>query len=147
MDDHRLDELREYFDGADLTDAVDAAEWETEVDTDPMVVTSVRLPKSLLDWVRERAAAEKIKPTALIRRWIEEQQDASFAGTPAGDDTTVAQLAERVYWLETLAVRVAADPHADADSLADVLSAVQASVDAAHRPSQSSPPDQRRRGA
>jgi hypothetical protein len=30
-------------------DAIESAVWETEVDNDPMIVTSVRLPKSPLD--------------------------------------------------------------------------------------------------
>lgn len=148
MGERKLDELREHFDAADLTDAVDTAVWETEVDTDPMVVTSVRLPKSLLDWLRERAAAEQVKPTALIRRWIEERRDAS-ARTPAvGGDTSVAQLADRVSRLETLAVRVAtAGPQADRDSMNDLLSALQASVEAARGESGSSTSDQECRGA
>jgi hypothetical protein len=148
VDDRKLDELREHFDAADLTDAVDTAVWETEVDTDPMIVTSVRLPKSLLDWVRERAAAEQVKPTALIRRWIEERRDAP-AGTPTGGgDTSMAQLADRVSRLETFAVRVATTgPQADSDSMTDLMSVLLASAEAARTKSRSSTSDQERRGA
>jgi hypothetical protein len=148
VDDRKLDELREHFDAADLTDSVDTAVWETDVDTDPMIVTSVRLPKSLLDWVRERAAAEQVKPTALIRRWIEERQDAS-AVTPTADSvTTVAQLADRVSRLETFAVRVAtSDPPVDTGSMTDLLSALEASIEAARGKPRSSTSDQERRGA
>ena len=32
-----------------------SAVWEDETETDPTVTTSLRLPKSLLDWIRERA--------------------------------------------------------------------------------------------
>lgn len=148
MDDRKLEELRGHFDTADLTGAVETAVWETEVESDPMIVTSVRLPKSLLDWLRERAAAEQVKPTSLIRRWIEERRDASTDMPAAGGDTTVAQLADRVSRLETFAVRVAtSDPEVDRDSMTDLLSALQASIEAARGKSQSSTSDHERRGA
>ncbi len=38
-----------------------------------MVSLSLRLPKSLLDWVCTQARTEHTKPTQLIRRWIEER--------------------------------------------------------------------------
>jgi hypothetical protein len=48
--------------------------WETDVEADPMVTTSLRLSKSVLGWVRQQAESERIRPTALIRRGIEEQR-------------------------------------------------------------------------
>lgn len=39
-----------------------------------MVSLSVRLPTSLLNWVRGQARAEHTRPTQLIRRWIEEHR-------------------------------------------------------------------------
>jgi hypothetical protein len=39
---------------------------------DPMITTSLRLPQSTLDRVRVLAARNGVKPTALIRRWIEQ---------------------------------------------------------------------------
>ena len=74
MDEQELARLRDHYDHADLTTDVERARWETDVDPDPMVTTSLRLPKSLLDWVRQQAEAEQVKPTALIRRWIERQR-------------------------------------------------------------------------
>ncbi len=56
-----------------------------------MITTSLRLPKSLLDWVREQAAAEHTKPTALIRRWIEQRRD---------DDSLTAGATARIERLE-----------------------------------------------
>lgn len=56
-----------------------AGRWETDVDHDPMITTSMRLPKSILDQVRERAAVVGLKPTALIRAWIEN----AVAGPPS----------------------------------------------------------------
>ena len=49
-----------------------------------MVTTSVRLPKSLLDWVRQRAAAQHVRPSVLIRQWIEQQRDQG--GTDSAGD-------------------------------------------------------------
>jgi len=139
------DELRDHFDVTDLTDAVETATWETDVDPEPMIVTSVRLPKSLLDWLRERASTENVKPTTLIRRWIEDQRDASVADTR---DASVARLADRVSRLETLAVRVVTgDRAADGDSMTELLEALQASVEAARDKQDPTPPDQQRRGA
>ena len=74
MDEQELARLRDHYDKADLSAEIERARWETDVETDPMVTTSLRLPKSLLDWVREQAEAEQVKPTALIRRWIEQQR-------------------------------------------------------------------------
>lgn len=43
-----------------------------------MITASLRLPKSLLDWVREQSAAKHLRPSGLIRQW------SSNAGTPEG---------------------------------------------------------------
>ena len=45
--------------------------WEPDTEADPMVTTSLRPPKSLLDWVREQAVAQHVRPAGLIRQWIE----------------------------------------------------------------------------
>lgn len=45
---------------------MDRGPWEHDTQTDPMVTTSLRLPKSLLDWLRDRAAAEHVRPSVLI---------------------------------------------------------------------------------
>lgn len=78
--------LREYYDNTSTADdMLTGGRWETDVDPDPMVTTSLRLPKSLLDWVREQAVEQRVKPTALIRRWIEDRR----AGA---DDDVVGRL-------------------------------------------------------
>ena len=74
MDEQKLVQLRDYYDNTDLSAEIERANWETDVEPDPMVTTSLRLPKSVLDWVRQQAEAEHVKPTALIRRWIEQQR-------------------------------------------------------------------------
>jgi len=73
----KMDKIREHYDNhdtsEDLASAFEAGTVVEEGDTadDPMITTSLRLPRSVLQAVRQRAAAEGIKPTALMRRIIE----------------------------------------------------------------------------
>ncbi|HEU0089277.1 MAG TPA: hypothetical protein VFQ77_16795 [Pseudonocardiaceae bacterium] len=91
----KLQRLAEYYDTHDTSTELERAELVDEpVDTDLMVSLSLRLPKSLLDWVRTQARAEHTKPTQLIRRWIEERH---HSGGPS--------LEERVRRLEDLVQR------------------------------------------
>lgn len=149
MDDGEISELREHFDATDLSSDIDAATWEMDVDDDPMIVTSLRLPKSLLDWVRQRAAAERTKPTALIRRWVEDQRSSEPAS-----DAGLAGLTARVDRLESVALRVigstpSRETDGSGDSMADLLAALQRSVDAARAPAtpDEEPASESRRGA
>lgn len=72
MDQDKLSDLRNYYDNENSVGGEDGV-WEADTEDDPMVTTSIRLPKTLLDWVRTQADDQGIKPTALIRRWIEER--------------------------------------------------------------------------
>ena len=74
MDNKTMHELRDHYDTQSTAADMDNGNWETDVQADPMVTTSLRLPKSLLDWVRDQADSQRIKPTALIRRWLEERR-------------------------------------------------------------------------
>jgi hypothetical protein len=87
----KLDDIADYAHGHDFAADMEQGTWET--DTDPMVTTSVRLPKSLLDWVRQRAAAQHVRPSVLIRQWIEQRRDDD-------NDTAGEDLAARVERLE-----------------------------------------------
>ena len=77
MNEKDLARLREHYDTTDVSDAIDRGKWETDTQSDPMVTTSLRLPKSVLDWVRAEAEAQHVKPTALIRQWIEDRRSAN----------------------------------------------------------------------
>jgi len=91
----KLQRLAEYYDTHDTSKELERAELvEEPADPDPMVSLSLRLPKSLLDWVRAQARTEHTKPTQLIRRWIEERHTT---GHPS--------LEERVRRLEDLVQR------------------------------------------
>jgi predicted DNA binding CopG/RHH family protein len=64
-----LDELREHYDHTDQAAALADATHETA--TGPVLVsTSIRLPKTLMDAVRARAAAAGVPATTLMRDWI-----------------------------------------------------------------------------
>ncbi|MGH3588688.1 MAG: hypothetical protein ACRDQ0_20455 [Pseudonocardia sp.] len=128
--------LREHYDGTDTTDEMAEGRWEPEVDSDPMVTTSLRVPKSLLDWVREEAAAEQVRPSALIRRWIEDRRRAADA-EDTEERRALADLTARVDRLESVTLRVAEATPAvdrdepDRDSMTELLAALQRSVEAA----------------
>jgi predicted DNA binding CopG/RHH family protein len=70
----QIKKMRDYADDVDLSDEIEQGHWETDVTDDPMVTTSLRLPKSLLDWIRARAAEQHVKPTAWIRDILEQQR-------------------------------------------------------------------------
>jgi hypothetical protein len=89
----KLDEIADHAQHHDFSAEMEQGTWETGTETDPMVTTSVRLPKSLLDWVRQRATAQHVRPSVLIRQWIEQRRDAD--GEPGTGD-----LAARVERLE-----------------------------------------------
>jgi hypothetical protein len=84
MDRKKMLELREYYDNHDTGDEGGGGEWVTEVDPDPMVTTSLRLPKSLLDEVRRQARARGIRTTALMREWIEARANQTTPTPPEG---------------------------------------------------------------
>ena len=56
---NKLDEIAAYAEGHDFSKEMEQGVWDTDTEPDPMITTSLRLPKSLLDWVRERAAAQQ----------------------------------------------------------------------------------------
>lgn len=80
----KLDEIADYAQSHDFAAEMEQGTWEAGTDADPMVTTSVRLPKSLLDWVRQRAAAQHVRPSVLIRQWIEQRRDED--GTESAGD-------------------------------------------------------------
>ena len=98
----KLDEIADYAEGHDFAAEMEQGSWEGGTDADPMVTTSVRLPKSLLDWVRQRAATQHVRPSVLIRQWIEQHRDAAEAeGT--GDLAARVERLERAVFHDTRA--------------------------------------------
>lgn len=76
MNENKLARIADYAETHYFADEMNAGRWidATEPDPDPMVSTSIRLPKSLLDWLRNQAAERGVKHTALIRLWLEEKR-------------------------------------------------------------------------
>ncbi len=72
MNDDKMNELRDYYDNTDVSDQFANAEPDTRTTDKVMVSTSIRLPQSLVDTVREQAAALGI-PATLMRQWVIEK--------------------------------------------------------------------------
>jgi hypothetical protein len=73
--DDELQALADYYDQTDTSAETADAEWDEEISETPMVTTSLRLPKPLLDRIREAAIEEDLKPSMLMRRWLEQRLD------------------------------------------------------------------------
>lgn len=65
-----MDEIAEYYETHDTASEMEGGRVVQPL-SDPMIVTSVRLPKSTLDQIRNEAGHRGIGPTQLIRQWIE----------------------------------------------------------------------------
>ncbi|MGH9063853.1 MAG: hypothetical protein ACRD0L_07790 [Acidimicrobiales bacterium] len=89
----KLDEIAAHAESHDFAAEMEQGAWEDDTEPDPMVTTSLRLPKSLLDWVRERAADQHVRPSVLIRQWVEQRREA-------GGGAGIEDLASRVERLE-----------------------------------------------
>lgn len=98
----KRDEIATYALTHDFSSEMEQGVWETETEADPMVTTSLRLPRSLLDWVRDQAAAQHVRPSGLIRQWIEQRRDT---GGAAGVEDLAARLdrLERTVFSDTTA--------------------------------------------
>lgn len=76
MDAKEWDEVAEYYDTHDISGDISSAELERHEPSaadEVMIVSSIRLPKPTMDRVRTVAAELGVKPTALMRTWIEER--------------------------------------------------------------------------
>lgn len=99
MNKKKLKELREYYDNTDTSAEIADADLDNEIVQSPMVGITVRLPAEVLQKVRERAAQENIKTTALIRRWIERHVESTslFGGPPPMSLPVTADSVTSVY--------------------------------------------------
>lgn len=93
----KLDEIAQHAETHDFSAEMETGTWEADAEADPMVTTSLRLPKSLLDWVRERAAEQHVRPTTLIRQWIEQLRTAGAEGGIEGLSARVERLEKAVF--------------------------------------------------
>jgi hypothetical protein len=85
MGERELNDVAKYYDTHDISQEIADAELERHEPTPAdqvMIVSSIRLPKATMDKVRALAAELGLKPTALMRTWIEEKLGSSDAATP-----------------------------------------------------------------
>lgn len=92
-----LDDIAKYAETHDFAAEMEGGIWETDTEPDPMVTTSVRLPKSLLDWIRDHASRQHVRSSVLIRQWLEQQRDADASGQTSDLATRVERLETAVF--------------------------------------------------
>ena len=66
-------ELRDYYDNTDLSENIEAAERLEPTVDEPMVTYALRLPKPVMDRMREVAEVRGVRVSALMRTWLEER--------------------------------------------------------------------------
>lgn len=81
MDQTKIDELRDYYDKTDVTEHFQDATLDTETTNEILVSSSIRLPRSLVNQIREQAAALGVPATTLMRQWIIERATAATGPT------------------------------------------------------------------
>jgi len=87
MNPNQLHDLAEYYDTTDLTEHIEQATWEEpEPVTEPMVTYALRLPKPVIDQIRDAADTRGVKVSALMREWLQERL---ILETEPGEDATV----------------------------------------------------------
>lgn len=100
-----LERLADYYDTHSTAEEMEGGRVEVEPVERPMVSTSLRLPKPIMDAIRAAAARRGVRPTALMREWVE----ARVAAEESGDEE--ARMTRAV--MERLP-RVIAEAYADA---------------------------------
>lgn len=81
QDAQQIRELATYYDEADTSQDLERAQRDDSVVAEPMVTTSLRLPRSTLNDLRHHAEERGVRPTQLIREWVE----AGLAGAEGGE--------------------------------------------------------------
>lgn len=83
----KFDDLRDFYDTTDMSDAIADAVPAEPVD-EVLVSTSIRLGKAVMDRVRAQAEQLGVPATTLMRQWIVDRLD----GPPREAVVTVAEL-------------------------------------------------------
>ncbi|MDN5854078.1 MAG: BrnA antitoxin family protein [Actinomycetia bacterium] len=93
-----IEKLRDYYDNTDTSDALERATLERpDVTAEPMVTYALRLPKPVLDGLRQSAESRGTRVSTLMRTWLEERIAMEAAGQDRiiAVDEILALLAER----------------------------------------------------
>ena len=68
-----LGRIAEHYETHDASTELEGAESEDTTAAVPMVTTSLRLPKPIMDALRAAADSRGVRTTALMREWLEER--------------------------------------------------------------------------
>ena len=90
QDAQQIRELATYYDEAETSQDLERAQRDDSVVAEPMVTTSLRLPRSTINDLRHHAEERGVRPTQLIREWVE----AGLAGAEGGGDDSGLATAE-----------------------------------------------------
>ncbi|MGH3544495.1 MAG: hypothetical protein ACRDPW_00965 [Mycobacteriales bacterium] len=79
MEKSQLEELRDYYDSTDVSAHMQDAEWvENTIDPDEIMVSyAIRLPRPVINRIREIADAAGVPTTTLMRQWITDRLQAN----------------------------------------------------------------------
>ena len=72
VDREQLEQLAAACETGDASAELERADYDDSITAEPMVTTSLRLPKPVMDAVRAAADARGVRPTALMREWVEQ---------------------------------------------------------------------------
>ncbi|MGH3951263.1 MAG: hypothetical protein ACRDSE_19460 [Pseudonocardiaceae bacterium] len=82
-----MNELREYYDRNDTSAELEHATLEQpDTTSEPMVTYALRLPKPVLDGLRQAADTHNVTVSALMRTWLEQR----FATDTAGQNKVIS---------------------------------------------------------
>jgi uncharacterized protein YdiU (UPF0061 family) len=73
FDRQQLERIAHEYEAGDASADLERAEYDDSTVAEPMVTTSLRLPKPVMDAVRAAADARGVRPTTLMREWVEQQ--------------------------------------------------------------------------
>lgn len=94
----KTNELREYYDNTDTSVELEHATLEQpDTTTEPMVTYALRLPKPVLDGLREAADSRNVRVSSLMRDWLEQRlaTEATSESKVVSVDDLLALVAER----------------------------------------------------
>lgn len=94
----KMNELRDYYDNTDTSAELQHATLEQpETTSEPMVTYALRLPKPVLDGLRQAADTHNVRVSALMRTWLEQRLATETAGQNKviSVDDILALVAER----------------------------------------------------
>jgi hypothetical protein len=68
-----IDQAAAYYDTHDMSHLMERGELDTKVTAEVTEVVSVRLPGTVMDAIRSVAKAQGVRPSNLMREWLEER--------------------------------------------------------------------------